>query len=234
MEESNAWWETAIRCKPEKVVVKLWNDDGTFKDAINVPTDYWPLNGKYEVFHWNNTEHLRNEPILSVIDSQEYRIGHCYTNATATTKALLDAGYDAKTYAGWLFPGKGEYPIHHAWTVLEGKYVIDLSDDFSIKLYEGNREIFENAKSKEERDDLLVDFTKWASQYPHSKRCMPVGKPSWILLYVGCECDRELGIRIYNALTARYPTHPCNEKVRYSNGMTMVQKKLADAGLMAK
>lgn len=231
MEENKQWFDNAMHCKPDKVVVKLWNQNGTFKDAINVPSVYWPLNGKYQVFHWNNTQILEDEALLTVIDAQDYRIGHCYSNATAITAALREAGYPAKTYVGWLFAGKGEYPIHHAWTVVDGKYVIDLSDDFCMKYCEENQQIFNSATSREEREDLLVDFTIWASQYPHSKRCYPVGKPAWSLLYIGCECSREQGISIYNTLTDTYPHHPCNEKVRYSNGMTRVQKKLYDAGL---
>lgn len=232
MEEKKPWFEKAMRCKPDRVVVKLKNEDGSFKDAINIPTVYWPLNGKYEVFHWDNTEHLRDEAILSVIDGQDYQIGHCYTNAEAITGALRQAGYNARLYVGWLFTGENEYPIHHAWTVLDGKYIIDLCDDFGLKLADSNRVYFENAQTKEQLEDLLVDFTKWASQYPHSKRCFPVGKPSRILMYIGCECTKEEGIMIYNNLSKKYPNHPCNEKVRYSNGMTGVQKKMADAGLM--
>ena len=200
----NTWFEPHLRLKPQKVIVKLLQEPGVFKGAVNIPSVMWPLNGPYTLFHCNNTEFLEDEKALAIIDAQPYRTGFCYTNAERVTGALVEAGYDAKTYVGWLFCNINEWPIHHTWTVLDGKYVI-------------------------EPRALYVDYHRWAMQLPHSKRTA-AGRTSPTLLYVGCECTAEQGRQIYNNLIDLYPDHPCKERVGADN-MTPMQKQLKEAGL---
>ncbi len=228
-EKVDLWHNHYLRLKSDKAVVKLHYNDGSFMEAINTPSVMWPLNGHYQVFHYNNCELIENEVVKDIVNQMKYRIGHCYSNAEAVTKALFDAGFHAKMYVGWLFLGNKQYPIHHAWTVLDGIHVIDLADDFALQSY--NKENFAIVKTEEERRLLLLSFTKWARELPHTKRCMPFGVPSPILLYIGSECNRETGIQIYNNLMTVYPNHPCSEKVQKS-GMTRMQEMFAKEGIM--
>lgn len=224
------WFDTQMRVKPEKVVIRLKNREGDYLDSINIPTVMWPLNGVREFFNCLNCEEIIDPSMEEIVNALPYKIGHCYSNAEAVTSALCAAGYNAKQYCGWLFVSGNDYPIHHSWTVVNGKHVIDLADDSSLIDY--NHENFDKANNIKERRELLVSFQLWASKLPHSQRCIPFGKPGRRFLYVGCPCDRETGIQIYNNLSQVYPNHPCNKKVRYSNGMTQMQAMLADAGLM--
>lgn len=222
------WWSLQVRQKPDKVVVKIHNYDNSYLDSINIPTVMWPLNGKYELFHRDNCQLITDETVKQLTDGVDYSIGHCYYNAQLVTQALTDAGYDAKQYVGWMFISGNQYPIHHSWTVLDGVHVIDLADDMALK--NGNWEKLTSGKTEKDARELLVDFTKWAMQYPHSQRCMPFGIPAPQLFYVGCECSRNEGIQIYNTLTDVYPNHPCRKNVRPS-GMTDMQERLLKAGL---
>lgn len=221
------WFEPYLRVKPDKVVVKLYDKPGVFKAAVNIPSVMWPLNGPYELYHANNTEFITDKSVLDIIDAQPYKIGHCYSNAGNVTQALVKAGYDAKTYVGWLFCSIREWPIHHTWTVLDGKYVIDLADEFALASY--NHDKFEAAKSEEERRELYVDFHLWASQYPHSQRTA-AGRTSPNLLYVGCECSPEVGKMMYKSLVAMYPNHPCCERVG-ADDLTPMQRQLKARGI---
>lgn len=222
------WHQEVTRTKADKAVVKLYKDK-KFLDSINIPSVMWPLNGAYELFHYNNCELITDENVCEIVDALPYQIGHCYTNTENVVNALSAAGYSVKSYCGWLFIGPGTHPIHHCWAVLDGKHVIDLADDNTLLM--ANQEQFERAVSEEERAALHVEFTKWSLAYKHSERCMPFGMPSPRFLYIGCECDRVTGINIYNRLCREYPNHPCNEKVRYANGMTGLQARLAQEGV---
>lgn len=222
-----AWYDTALRCKPGKAVVRLSNDDGSYIASVNIPTVLWPLNAPYEVFHYGNCKPLEDAKVAQLVDAIPYRIGHCYSNAEAVTKALREHGYAARQYVGWLFVGKNQYPLHHSWTVLDGNNVLDLSDDYAI--LQINADKF-NGLTIEETRVLMVAFRKWISQYPNSQRCMPFGTPSPGLLYIGCECGRQEGIDIYNNLVYRFPDHPCRERVN-GNNKTKLQEMLEDAGL---
>lgn len=214
------WHDSKLRCKPDKVVVKLYQD-GVFVDSINIPSVMYPLNGKYELFDFNRCEVVTDQQVLDIFDAQDYRVGYCYSNSEKLTEALIDAGYDAKMYVGWLFFNGRTQPIHHAWTVLDGVCVLDLADDHFLQA--ANAEKFAMAKSKEEGRELTVSFMQWATEFPHSKRCAPVGTPATNLLYVGCECDKMHGISIYNNLINAFPDHPCYSRHTRKDGLTETQ-----------
>ena len=44
------WWENQLRDKEDRAVIKLHDENGKFTKSVIVPTDYYPLNGKHEVF----------------------------------------------------------------------------------------------------------------------------------------------------------------------------------------
>lgn len=221
------WYEKHLTVREDKVVLKRFVD-GTFLGSIIIPTVMYPLNGKPEVFRFDSAAIVADKSVLDIIDGIPYQIGRCYTNAEAVTSALRNAGYDARTYVGWFFSTAGRTPIHHCWTVLNGKSVIDLADDFSVMLCDGNREKFQQAASVEERRALMISFQRWAGQYPNSKRCMPVGTPTAFTFYVGCPCSGKDGISIYNNLVRLFPDHPSHPK----GGINPTQEAMIKSGLM--
>lgn len=223
------WYTQRLRCKPDKAVVRLYNDDGTFLGAVNTPTNMWPLSGPYEVFMAEKCRLIEDDAVAEIVDAITYQIGHCYQNAENVTKALLQAGYNATQYCGWLFCGE-QYPIHHSWTVLHGNHIIDLADEFAV--LHANHKHFEKASGLDETRNLMVSFNKWIQQLPNSKRTMPFGIPAGNLLYIGCPCSRTEGIAIYNKLTQAYPNHPCNERLVAGTNRTRMQLMLQEAGLM--
>lgn len=224
------WHESRARFKEDKAVVKLLNKDGSFKKSVVTPTDYYPLNGKYEVFTYENTVQTDNEDVLKIFDSVKYRIGHCYTNTKEMVSRLRESGFNAKSYVGWLFSGVTQFPIHHCWCVLDGNTILDLADDFSVMLSGANGEHFKD-KSFDERRKLTVDFQLAASKVPNSIRCQPVGQATPFLLYIGCECSPDEGRIIYNNLIYKYPGHECERKCD-SSGLNATQRMMREVGLM--
>lgn len=231
---TEVWYESRVRLKDTKAVVKFYDEQDVFQKSIVIPTIKWPLNGKYEVFHAGNTIRITDERILSVFDQQTYRIGKCYTNVKVLLKDLRNAGISAKSYVGWLFTAKDEEPIHHCWVVVHGRNgnsLLDLSDDFTVMLSEKNREGFSSAKTKEDARELMANFTAAAKKMKNRIRCAPVGIPTNFLLYIGCECEPYDGINIYKELMTRFPDHECQRNCD-RNGLNMMQKKLMQMGLM--
>ena len=66
------WYETQVRLKPDKVVVKLRDDDGQFMQSIIIPTIMYPLNGPYQIFHAGNTVRTEDPDMLAAIDTVKY------------------------------------------------------------------------------------------------------------------------------------------------------------------
>ena len=225
------WYQDKIRYTREKVVVKILNQDGSFRTKINVPTAYYPLEGPYEVFQTDNTQAVEDTRVLDIFDSVKYRVGQCYSNTLELTAKLCEDGYNARSYAGWLFTGETEIPIHHAWTVLNGNQVLDLADDWLIMLSGSNGETIRQARNQEELREMLVSFQLAAKEYPNRIRCQIVGKPAPMLLYVGCPCDPVDAARIYRNLMRQYPNHEC-ERNCDAAGWNPTQKLMHQHGLM--
>lgn len=134
--------------KEKKVVAKLYNEDGSFKMAINIPSVYWPLNGdKYETFSHDKCSEVKDPVVLEAFDATPYKIGRCYTNSELLAENLRQRGVEAKTYVGWMFLEEDATPIHHCWVVVNGS-VLDLSDDMAIARF--NADNFAKANGKEE------------------------------------------------------------------------------------
>lgn len=232
MSDNKMWHEKHVTLKENRAVVKLHNEsNGEFLKSIIVPTVYYPLNGNYEVFHYKNTEQVMDEAILKAFDKIKYSIGHCYQNTELLVSELRKQGYDAKSYVGWLFVGLGQIPIHHCWAVLDGKYVLDLSDDYTQMLSGENGKNFKDAKNIEEERYIIASFHESARNVENHIRCYPVGIPTPFLYYVGCECEPEEGRRIYQRLMRTFPDHECQRNCD-SSGYNATQRVLKDAGLM--
>ena len=224
------WHEESVRLKEDRAIIKLKCPDGSFKGSVIIPTAYYPLNAKYETFTYKNTERVTDEKVLKIFDKSNYRIGRCYHNAKELCDNLVKAGYDAKTYVGWLFTAIEEYPVHHCWVILNGNTVLDLADDFTAMLFGENGKQFEG-KSKEEGRELIASFQAAASNVANSVRCSPVGTPTPFLFYVGCECSADEGLTIYRNLMRRYPDHECERNVD-GEGYNATQRIMKVAGLM--
>lgn len=224
------WFESKnVKIKKDKVVVKLYNGNN-FIDSCIIPTVYYPLNGKMEVFTCDNTEQVKDEGILKIFDSIKYNIGHCYSDTKNLVSELRKNGYNAKEYVGWLFTGENDYPVHHCWCVLDNS-VLDLSDHYSVMLTGSNGEYFKEAKTREEQAYLMADFMKSALNVKNSIRCYPVGTPTPIMFYVGSECDSEEGRLIYQRLMKEFPNHKI-ERNCDNKGYNPTQRILKEQGLM--
>lgn len=229
-DDTGFWHDEQIRVRPDRVVGKIRNRDGSFRSSVIIPTVMYPLSGTPEVFSFRNTRPIEDEAVLEIVDSIKYRIGFCYQNTEAIVSALRKAGYDARPYVGWIFTGSCEYPVHHCWTVL-GNSVIDLGDDFTVMLSGENGERFKDC-SPEEIRELTASFLTEAMTKPNRIRCYPVGMPTPFLYYVGSECEPEKGRRIYNELMAKYPNHESQRNVNPSTGLNKQQTLYVQRGLM--
>lgn len=229
-DNNGMWHETHVKEKKDRVVVKLSNNDDSFKKSVILPTDMYPLNrDDYHIFTYKNTEFVSDENIHEIFNSVTYKPGHCYQNAKKLADKLRAAGYNAKTYVGWLFVGKYEYPVHHCWVVLDENKVLDLSDDFSQMLNAENSKHFIGAAANKQRE-LIVDFYTEAKNWPNSMRCYPVGTPTAFLYYVGCECDADEGRRIYQKLIKQFPDHECQRNCD-KNGLNATQRLMREKGV---
>lgn len=229
-DEIKFWFEESARISDTKVVVKLKNQDMSFRKSVIIPTVYYPLNGEVCTFSAQNTKQVEDKAVLDIFDSVPYKIGFCYQNTQKLVQKLRAAGYNAVPYVGWLFTAVTDFPVHHCWCVLNGESVLDLSDDFTVMLSGTNGEHFIN-KSKDEIQEAIVSFATEARKRKNSMRCAVVGTPTPFLLYVGSPCEPEEGRLIYQRLIAANPNHEC-ERNCDSSGYNATQRKMKDAGLM--
>ena len=219
-------------------MIKLHDDDGRFVAAYNIPSVYWPLNGPYEVFHFENTYSFEEESeMIAVFNEQEYMIGYCYDNTKRLSNALRNKGIDVKTYCGWVFISN-TIPLHHCWAVAtdeEGhKTVLDLScDNYQMHLWFEQREQtdpgwLDHGDPREKVAEWLAYALKNLS---HAQRCYPCGVLPPTHLYIGCECDPQTGIQMYRNLVERFVDHQCIRNLN-TNGYNPTQWILKQKGLM--
>ncbi len=228
-EDKQNWIQKRLTVKPGKAIVKLYNND-TFLKSIIIPTVFYPLpREEVRTFHGGNCENIVDENIIRIFDNTDFEMGRCFENVLRLADALRKEGYDAKTYAGWLFFEERYTPSAHAWVVL-GDSVLDLSDHFSMfERYLGNR--MSEMKTKKDMQGALVDFyadAKRANLAP-SKRCgevdmvgVPSTEGSTCLLYIGCEVPPMEAKEFYFALKERFPNHEAWVKTT-STGLTETQ-----------
>lgn len=204
---SSEWIEERVKIKPDRVVVKLADKDGTYKDSVIIPTVYYPLcENAFDVFYKDICKEITDDAVLSIIDQVTYKMGHCYQNSEELYTLLTQAGFDAKLYAGWLFLSEYDYPIHHSWVVLDGS-IIDLSDDYTLMCI-GNKK-WQGTGSKKHWANLIAEFQMKVKKenIPNRIRISTVGIPTDGLLYVGCETTIIKAVFSYRDLMERYPSH---------------------------
>ena len=223
----NSWFTGCTREEPTKVYIKTYVNLLEVREYL-VPSSKYPLSGKYEVFNYTNTHLIDDveeyQKVLSIFDKIHYKIGYCYANADAMTKALRKAGYKAQTYVGWAFVDGT--PVHHAWTVLwvhERPSVLDLSDH--ILAMEKEMDLYAPGQMAELRTKV-VDATMKLMKLPNHERCAPVGIPSPQYYLVGTPSNGTEGIRLFNQLLKQYPDHPCMARADKRTGVTPTQAML--------
>lgn len=222
-----AWYETQARCKPDKVIVKLRDDDGGFQQSIIIPTVMYPLNGPYQIFYAGNTVRTENPSLLAAIDKVTYKIGQCYSNTQHVVDALREAGFDAVSYAGWLFVGE-QTPIHHCWAIVNGNIVVDLCDDHPMqKVVQPDIDQLQGDELKQ----AFADFVRKTRDWPNSVRCYPIGQPVPWFYYVGCPCEPQTAVQIWRNLIRTYPDHECRRD-QFPGNMSETQQYLHKQGLM--
>lgn len=227
----NMWFKDCCILKSDRVIVKIKNIDSSFKESIVIPTVYYPLNkNEYKVFTSENTEILEDEKILDIFDDIEFNIGQCYGNSDNLTCLLKENGYDAKTYVGWLFVSEKEYPVHHAWVVVNDKYVLDLSDSYMLMAFKMSSDELEN-KDEQFIRKKFIDFQKSVQKMKNSERCYPVGAVTPFLFYVGTECSGKEGLFIYKDLVKKYPNHNTIKNCDI-NGYNKSHLLMKDIGIM--
>lgn len=191
---------------------------------VKIPSQEYPLNSDLDIFIYENTDILKDDKIIHLIDQIPYKIGCCYSNSNNIYNLLLKNNVYSKIYVGWLLLGNS-IPVHHCWIVYKNKYLIDISDDIDCFLYNLTKNHIDiNSLSEKDQKDLLLDFTKHSILHKNSERCH-LGKVSYNNIYIGSQCNAEEGKRIFNKLLNKYPNHPCLAKNTDKNGMTPFQKE---------
>lgn len=200
-----------------KVIIK-----GITEKPIVIPSQLYPLNGSLEIFCSESTEDCEDKQLREIFDSVRASVGFCYSNTENLIDALKAAGISKeryRTYAGWLFIGD-TLPVHHAYTVVDDKYMLDFSTD---KIFE-DVEHFQGLSSEKVKDMLAIEFLE-RRHLPHSKRAT-FGKVGSLYLYIGSICKPQHGKKIYQKLVKAYPKHPCIRNVT-PTGATDTQNRIA-------
>lgn len=227
----NSWFTGRTTEEEDRVIIRDYVNVLEVKERV-IPSDYYPLTGKYEVFNYTNTHMIgvseEDRHILSIFDKVHYQLGEAYKNSDNLTKALREAGYNAQTYTGWLF--ENNHVIHHAWTVLwvhERPSVLDLSDMMMVV----GKLILPDAKMSD--TELRRKFATVAADLmkrPNHERCAPVGIPSLPYYYVGSPSTGAEGVALFNKVAHKYPNHPCMARYNRFNGKNptheLVRKKM--------
>lgn len=206
------WYANAelIHIQEDRVSVVLKNEKGEYWGHAAVPSKYFPINGKPEVFYCLNTVPITHDDLIAAFDSVPHHPGWCFEDAGKLLTAFENIGIKLTTYVGWRFQHKNQIPEHMCWLIYEKdgqKSLLDLDDDQNIvdafiKEYldgdENNWADAPNEKFLELQRRLDV---------PNSQRCAPVGVPSKSFFYVGCPCSLEKGLEIRNKLKEKFPEH---------------------------
>ena len=188
--------------------------EGITEKPIVIPSQLFPLNGSLEVFYSENTEECADTQIREIFDSVSAAMGFCYSNVENLVEAFKAAAIQSeryRTYAGWMFIGD-TLPVHHAYTVVDDKYMLDFSTD---KLFE-NQQHYIGLTQEEIKEKLVAEYLE-RRKLKHSERAT-FGKVGSLYLYVGSRCKPQDGKRIYQKLVKAYPKHPCIRNVTPTGG----------------
>lgn len=223
-------YEEGLTEKRDRAIVKLRNEDGSFWRSVIVPTEKYPLTGDYKVFHCENMEVVTDTRVFEIFDRHKFKAGHCYSNIKVLSDDLRKEGYNnVETYAGWLFVGSTQLPVHHCWAVLDGKHVLDPADFFTVMMAGSNIDNFRDTHTYHDGVNVMADFMQAAKKELNHIVCSPVGIPSECLLYIGSKCEPEQARRVYRELMRKFPDHECDRT--NARGMNLTQKIMMQKGV---
>jgi hypothetical protein len=193
-----------------------------------VPSKMFPVASKSQTmpFAKANTVPLDNDTVNTVVDSFDFRMGHCYSNSDMVFSALQAAGFDVTYYAGWTFAGN-KMPRHHAWVILKHTGGVSIIDTFAY--FAVNRVEAECPVSRADENWR----TAYARRIKHYEETMPnhekmiIGKAPEGFIYVGSPDTPENAKNLFNEAIARYAVHPAYiEKDANAYGHSLLQKEL--------
>lgn len=193
--------------------------NNTLKIEKTIPSRLYPLpnNSKYKIFNAKNTENFDDDTVNKLLSGIIFKPGYCYTNSQDIVdilrKSISDKAIDY--YSGWLF--RGIKMTHHAWVIVDNKYLIDVS---IYKQYEKLKEFsnnYENGKisiGRKETIDILTSAVKSDEEF---KEKFYYGKAPKEYIYVGVKSNPEEARKSYNDLITKTPNHPDYQNI-YSDG----------------
>lgn len=194
--------------------------NGLGERDIVIPSQLYPLTGSMTIFTANNTTPCDDEQLRQIFDSIPSRIGRCYENIRLLEdklKATEQFKNRFTTYVGWMFIGEN-MPVHHAYMVVDNKYMLDFSPLSDLESLEAPV-----VMSKDGIRELVADQVIKSLDKPNSEKAV-FGQVQFDSLYVGSVCSPEKGIRVYKKLMRAFPKHPCFRTT--STGMTEVQNRI--------
>jgi hypothetical protein len=189
----------------------------------------FPVSSKNNMMIWNqyNTEEIeRNEKLKQGIDQLHQKVGlrsgHCYSNAGYIVQLGEVLNINIQLVSGWMF--SSARPIHHAWNIIDGKYILDVSmDEHLIKLQDIVVE--ENGVfSKEAYAKKVIEYNK---NRKVSETCL-WGKINNNLTYIGSIDTEELARKRFHDMMKKFPNHPAYKGFIDENNMTETQRIMKD------
>lgn len=174
------------------------------KQKHKIPSKLFPIESKKNMknFNFENTIKIEDKKIVEILDSRKFIEGKCYTNSDWVTRALIENGYNAKFYSGWFFIAPDQFPVHHAWTIVDDDILIDVSINIeAIRFFLNNVDI-NNPNWREFISPRLLEFDKLLT----SKSSF-IGHAEFGL-YLGSEDHTERAKKTYRMLLNNYPNHP--------------------------
>lgn len=190
---------------------------------VKIPSTDFPLNEKPEIFLKENTELLKKQEYIDVINEVKYKVGECYQNTEQVYRRLKGIGVKVETYVGWLIV-QDSLPIHHCWCIVNNRHIIDLSDMFDC-FYLNLQENGIKCDTEEKYRELYISYHKEAMKHKNSERCH-LGVASINNLYIGSRCSPQKGIEIFKKIMDKNPNHPCLVAGTDKYGRTPLQKQL--------
>ena len=205
--------------KKDRIIEKLYDEDGKFLESVIIPTVYYPLpKEEFEIFQKEECEEVTDEGIISAFDETEYCAGECFKNADRLSSALKEKGYETKTYCGWVVINN-DYPTLHCW-VTAGRSVLDLSDSF-FRMEE------EMMKRGNIGRDGVTEIMQSLLKEKNSERCRPLGIPYYPLIGSEVTGGKEAE-KFARELMKRFPEH--KSYIKTESGYTPLQEEMKKGG----
>lgn len=135
------------------------------RDSFSIPNSVYTMPNKNAVraFYPANTKDLDDGGELDhILSSIPQQVGKCYLNCENIIKAVKEAGYDKKHtveyYGGWIYYCDSDKLTHHAWVVVDGDSVIDMTIKKAGKFVEYMEQI-ENGIYQPFSREILAQWT---------------------------------------------------------------------------